>query len=402
MCTAEYALSKLRPGQRAALERMHDGCVLLARPGAGKTITALAYWRQAHPKQRLVVITTPVKRDSLEWEGDAAKLGIVLSEEGEVESWNNIAKYRKYEGCFFVFDEQKASGNGKWARAFVTIAKKNDWIMLSATPGDAWVDWAPLFIANGFYKNRTHFNDSHIVWDAHATYPRIKRYFNTSRLDACRARVCVYMEVERVGTRRTEDVVVGYDKELYDETTKRKWHPYKQEPLANAGALCSVQRQIVNRSSARVETAKELMGRHPRMIVFYTFNSELELLREAAESIGRTVYERNGEVHDPVPDTEGSWVYLVQYLSADAWNCISTNVCLFYSLPYSWRQLEQAYGRIDRMNQVTSDLLYYRLLSTASIDTAIDKVLARKGTFNVNTYASSQGFKDEQKGPMTK
>lgn len=393
----EYALNKLRPSQREALDRMHDGCVLLARPGAGKTITALSYWLRAHGSQRLVIVTTPAKRDALEWQEDAAKLAIVFPEDAIVTSWNKIKDLENLEGCFIIFDEQKASGRGKWAGSFVKLAVRNDWIMLSATPGDVWMDWMSLFIANGFYRNKTDFYDQHVIWDTWARYPRVKGYRNVRKLRKNASCITVYMDVKRAAERLTRTISVGFDRDLYSFVTQKRWDPFKEQPMRDAGALVSVQRKIVCTSEDRAEKAKEVIRAHHRIIIFYSYNAELEILKGVCSEIGRTVYERNGQKHDPVPG-DGHWAYLVQYLAADAWNCTTTNASLFYSLPYSWRQLEQAYGRIDRMNTPYETLQYYKLVSDSGIDGAIVKALDRKGRFNEKTYADSLGFSGDDPG----
>lgn len=390
----EYARKKLRPSQREALDRMHDGCVLLARPGAGKTITALSYWLRAHGSQQLVIVTTPAKRDAFEWQEDAAKLAVIFPDDAIVTSWNKIKDLEKLDGCFVIFDEQKASGRGKWANAFVKIARNNDWIMLSATPGDVWMDWSALFIANGFYRNKTDFYDQHVLWDTWARYPRVKGYRNVRKLRRNASCITVFMSVKRAAERLTEDVTVDFDRELYTTVTKKRWDPFKERPMRDAGALCSVQRKIVCISEDRAAKAKEVISKHERIIVFYSYNAELEQLKRVCSELGRPVYERNGQKHDPVPG-DGSWVYLVQYLAADAWNCTSTDASLFYSLPYSWRQMEQAYGRIDRMNTPYEKLHYYRLVSDSGIDKAVARALLRKGKFNEKTYADSLGFSAE-------
>jgi hypothetical protein len=384
----KYAMSKLRPAQRDAVDRMHDGCVLLGRTGAGKTMTALAYWLKVHPSQYLYVVTTPAKRDAMEWGADMAKMGQYLPPE-RVISWNKIKDFERLEGCFVIFDEQRVSGSGKWVKSFLKIAKRNDWVLLSATPGDVWIDWLPLFIANGFYRTRTQFTDRHVIWDPHTRYPRIKRYIEEDRLERCQKAICVHLASPLDTTRIIHDELVSYDSQRYAEVTRARWNPFESRPMTDAGDLCRVQRRLVLENPAREEAVERILRGHPRALVFYSYNYELEALRRVCERLGRAHGERNGHRHDPVPVEEEPWVYLVQYQAADAWNCISTNIAVLYSLPYSWRQQEQAMGRIDRMNTPFDELHYYRLLTASSIDNAVLAVLDRKGTFNEKVYERS-------------
>ena len=385
----EYALKKLRPAQRDAVDRMHDGCVLLGRTGSGKTMTALGYWLKAHPKQYLYVVTTPAKRDAMEWEADMVKMGLYLPPE-RVISWNKIKDFEYLESAFVVFDEQRVSGSGKWVKSFLKIAKKNDWILLSATPGDVWIDWLPLFIANGFYRSRTQFTDRHVIWDPHTRYPRIKRYIEEDRLERCQEAICVYLASPNPISRMVHDELVSYDSRKYAEVTRKRWNPFEVRPMMDAGELCRVQRRIVLENVCREEALERLLKGHPRALVFYSYNYELEAIKAVCERLGRSYGQRNGRRHDPVPVSKEPWVYIVQYQSADAWNCISTNIAILYSLPYSWRQQEQAMGRIDRMNTPFDELHYYRLMTDSTIDNAVLACLDRKETFNERVYENAQ------------
>lgn len=385
----EYALKKLRPAQRDAVDRMHDGCVLLGRTGSGKTMTALGYWLKVHAQQDLYVVTTPAKRDAMEWEGDSAKLGQYLPPE-RVVSWNKIKDFEYLESAFVVFDEQRVSGSGKWVKSFLKIAKRNDWILLSATPGDVWIDWLPLFIANGFYRTRTQFTDRHVIWDPHTRYPRIKRYIEEDRLERCQEAICVYLASPNPISRMVHDELVSYDSRKYAEVTRKRWNPFEVRPMMDAGELCRVQRRIVLENVCREEALERLLKGHPRALVFYSYNYELEAIKAVCERLGRSYGQRNGHRHDPVPVSKEPWVYIVQYQSADAWNCISTNIAILYSLPYSWRQQEQAMGRIDRMNTPFDELHYYRLMTDSTIDNAILACLDRKETFNERVYENAQ------------
>lgn len=385
----EYALKKLRPAQRDAVDRMHDGCVLLGRTGSGKTMTALGYWLKTHGQQDLYVVTTPAKRDAMEWEGDSAKLGQYLPPE-RVVSWNKIKTLEHLEGCFVIFDEQRVSGSGKWVKSFLKIARRNDWVLLSATPGDVWIDWLPLFIANGFYRTRTQFTDRHVVWDPHTRYPRIKRYIEKDRLERCQEAICVYLASPNPVSRMVHDELVSYDSRKYAEVTRKRWNPFEVRPMMDAGELCRVQRRIVLENVCREEALERLLKGHPRALVFYSYNYELEAIKAVCERLGRSYGQRNGHRHDPVPVSKEPWVYIVQYQSADAWNCISTNIAILYSLPYSWRQQEQAMGRIDRMNTPFDELHYYRLMTDSTIDNAVLACLDRKETFNERVYENAQ------------
>lgn len=334
----------------------------------------------------LYVITTAKKRDSLDWNKEAAAFGIGTRRDATVagvltvESWNNIDKLAEVSGAFFVFDEQRLVGSGAWTKSFLKIAKKNSWLLLSATPGDTWLDYIPVFIANGFYKNRTEFKREHVIYNTYSKFPKVDRYVNVGRLVRLRNSILVDMPYERHTTRHLEIVPVEYDVEIYDKVRKDRWHVYEGRPLRDVAELFLVMRKVVNSSSSRLAALTSLMSRHPKLVVFYNFDFELESLRSLASL--RTLAEWNGHKHEKIPETD-EWVYLVQYTAgSEGWNCIETNAIVFYSLTYSYKMFEQAHGRIDRFDTPFVDLYYYVLRSQSPLDLSIWRALRAKKNFN--------------------
>lgn len=377
-------VAKLYSHQEEALGLLQSGKVLVGGVGSGKSRVG-ASWAlsQADPK-KIVVITTARKRDSLEWEGEFAVFG-VSGDDVTIESWNNVSRFADYTDHVFIFDEQRVVGSGAWVKSFLKISKHNLWILLSATPGDVWLDYVPLFIANGFYRNRTDFSEQHIVWDRFAKYPKVKRYVNTGLLEARRRKILVPMPAERHTRRNRAYISMKYDKETYESIVKKRVDPWTGEPYKNAGGVCYGLRKCVNSDRSRVDHIRLLAKKRKKLIVFYNFDYERELLLTLQDEF--TVAEWNGHNHEPIPAT-GSWVYLVQYTAgAEGWNCVETDTIVFYSLNYSWKVLEQAEGRIDRINTPFTDLRYFYLFSESGIDSAIREAVRKKGVFNERIFA---------------
>lgn len=305
-----------------------------------------------------------------------------------VDSWNNIAKYREVKNAFFIFDEQRVVGSGAWVKAFLKIAKSNNWILLSATPGDTWMDYVPVFIANGFFKNKTDFTSNHVIYSRVVTnFPKIDGYYNTGRLIRLRNKILVDMDFKRKTVAKHEDVFVNYDILAYKAAGRDRWDPYKNEPILNAGGLCYVWRKIVNSDISRQIALMELFEKHPKMIIFYNFDYELDILKNLFEETPVNVAEWNGHKHQEIPDSD-SWVYLVQYnAGAEGWNCIKTDTIVFFSENYSYKVMQQAAGRIDRLNTPFTDLYYYHLKSKSGIDLAIARALREKKKFNETKFA---------------
>lgn len=393
--------------QKDAVKRMKNGCILCGGVGSGKSLTSLAYYfkqqggyfepyqKMKNPKD-LYIITTARKRDTLEWEGELANFGLStdINSNGYanrvvVDSWNNIKKYKEVQDAFFIFDEQRVVGSGAWVKTFLHIARRNEWILLSATPGDTWSDYIPVFIANGFYKNKTEFTREHVVYSRFTKFPKIDRYLNTGRLIRLRNSILVDMDFKRQTVSHHEDIYVKYDVSKYKDASKLRWDPFKNEPIRDASGLCYVWRRIVNEDESRQVALLEIFEKHPKMIIFYNFNYELDLLKEVFGGIrGVEVAEWNGHKHQPIP-TGKTWVFLVQYTAgAEGWNCITTDTIVFFSQNYSYKIMSQAAGRIDRLNTPFTDLFYYHLKSRSGIDLAISRALREKRNFNEGRFVN--------------
>lgn len=384
----------LLPHQEDAIEDMHNGCVLYGDTGVGKTFTALGYALEKEKGRKIYVITTARKRDSGDWIKEAALMGIPF-DDIVVDSWNNIAKYTDVWGGLFLFDEQRLVGTGAWVDSFYKIARMNRWILLTATPGDSWVDFAPVFIANGFYKNITEFRREHVIYSRFSKYPQIERFIGERRLILNRHKVLVKMPLMRDTVRHLEVIEVEHDKDLFDDAMKRRWNVFEDAPMMNVAEMFRVGRQIVGQDERKLDAIRELMKKHPRLIIFYNYNYELEMIRKLAWE--RNYAEWNGKKHEPVPITD-EWIYAVQYVAgAEAWNCITTDAMVFYSLTYSYKNFHQAQGRIDRMNTPFKDLYYYVLMSKAMTCRAVWKALRSKKDFQ----PPREKFRDDTKQTQT-
>lgn len=396
---------KLYDYQLDAVDKLKNGSILCGGVGSGKSLTSLAYYhktcggrlepfsRMTRPKD-LYIITTAHKRDTAEWELDAAKLLIskdepvkIYNHEFVVDSWNNIKKYVDVRGAFFIFDEQRVIGSGAWVRAFLRITKNNDWILLSATPGDTWSDYIPVFIANGFYKNKTEFARRHCVYSRFSKYPKIEQYLEEGRLLKFKRDILVDMEFIRPTKSYKERILCQYNHEDYKRIMRDRWNIFKDEPIVNAAELCFCLRKVVNSDESRRHALIDIWKKKQKVIVFYNFIYELDILRDICKSQGIRFAEWNGEKHEPVPNSK-LWMYLVQYTAgAEGWNCITTDTVVFYSLNYSFKVMKQAAGRIDRLNTPFKELYYYEFKSSSGIDSAISRALNQKKKFNESSFA---------------
>lgn len=410
----------LRQFQHECVQALRSGKVLAAGVGAGKSIMAL-YWyvtkcctvRTSHNANGelfqimpgspdLVIITTAKKRDNHEWDDELYRYALHQGENSKkmgrvhvtIDSWNNITKYVD-TSAVFIFDEQRAIGSGAWSKAFVRIARRNPWVMLSATPADTWSDWCPIFVADGFYRNRTEFFRRHAVYSRYTKYPRIDRWIDEDYLNRCRDRVLVTCEVPRETERVVHQLTCAYDKETVRKAMKTRWNPETEEPFLNATELCFYLRRVIDTDPTRLSYAAHVVRDHRKVIIFYTLRAELEQILKLEEVTGVPVYQYNGGRHDDLPQGN-SWVYAVQFQAgSEGWNCTSCNTVLYWSLPYSYKQAEQAAGRIDRLDTSYKTLNYYIMRSFAPLDLGIIRALRNKENFNASGFLRSSARQKE-------
>ena len=400
----------LDEGQIRAVRELSDGSILCGEVGSGKSRTALAFYilkacqgglcingkgsvREMRKPKDLYIITTARKRDTFEWENECAPFSLYSDREKSiskvkltVDSWNNIAKYKVVKHAFFIFDEQRAIGSGPWSKSFIEIAKNNQWILLSATPGDTWLDYIPVFIANGFYRNRSHFCREHVIFNRFCKYPKVDRYINEDILEQYRDQLLVNIDYEKSTIKHEKTLVADYDIFNYRRVLKDRWNVFDDIPIQQIAQVCYLLRRVVGTDQSRIDICKKLIESNNTCIVFYNFNYELEILKDICEQLKRPYAQWNGQVHEQIPDTD-KWVYLVQYTAgSEGWNCTKTNVIIFYSQNYSFKVMKQAKGRIDRRNTKFKDLYYYHLVSDSSIDIAIAKAIQNKRLFNERAF----------------
>lgn len=399
---------KLYDYQCEAIEKLHNGCILCGDVGSGKSKTALAYFfmkecggkigvdgdyiPMTDPKD-LYIITTARKRDTFEWEEECSSFLLSSNPDNNpydtkvvIDSWNNIKKYKDVKDGFFIFDEQRVVGSGAWVKSFLKIVKSNHWILLSATPGDTWSDYIPVFIANGFYKNRSEFLRLHAVYSYYSKYPKIERYVGEGKLLKLRKSILVNMRYKRSTVRHNEVILAEYDSILYKIVSTKRWNIYEDSPIENVSELGYTIRRLVNSDKSRIKAVEDLALEHKRLIIFYNFDYELALLKNASYPNGTEVKEWNGHKHEPIPASP-RWVYLVQYTAgAEGWNCTETDTIIFFSQNYSYKTMIQASGRIDRLNTPFTDLYYYHIRSQSPIDLAISRTLKRKKNFNEKQF----------------
>lgn len=382
--------------QQEAVNKMKNGCILCGDTGSGKSRTGLSYYflRQGGKLENarkcdisngksLYIITTAKKRDTFEWEEEMSPFGIKAK---VIDSWNNIGKYTNVKKAFFIFDEQRVCGYGKWSKSFIKIARNNEWILLTATPGDTWLDYIPVFIANGFYRSKTDFEEQHVVYNPYTKFKQVRLYLQKGKLLKHRNDILIEMNYHTPNELIHTNVLADYDAKLYKWVLEERKNPETGEPFRDAAGLCYYLRKIANLSIDRINKTIDIVKRHKRVIIFYSFDYELEIIKTAFKKLPFDIAEWNGHKHEEIPKSD-QWIYLVNYSAgAEGWNCTRTDTMIFFSQSYSYKMTIQAAGRINRRNTPFKKLYYYHMKSNSSIDLSIAKAIKSKRNFNENLF----------------
>lgn len=397
--------------QRKAVEQLKCGNILCGKVGSGKSRVSLVYYFEKEcggsidppysplkTHKDLYIITTARKRDYKEWEKEISEFDMFYNDIAKIkitiDSWNNIKKYADVKDSFFIFDEQRVVGSGAWVKSFYKITSSqiytnrnanNNWILLSATPGDKWEDYIPVFVANHFYKNATDLLSKHAVYNPFTPFKKVERFVYTDILSKYRDCILVDIKVEQK-PRTYRWITVGYDENIFKTIMSKDWNVWDNEPIDTSAMKFYLMRKAVNMNDERLQALKNIYDSHKKVIVFYNFDYELEMLRVMCHKLKIPKGEWNGHKHEPIPDTD-TWLYLVQYTAgAEGWNCTETNVIVFLSLNYSYRTTEQSSGRIDRRDSKFPILHYYFITTNSWIDRAIKHALKNKQDFNERKF----------------
>lgn len=368
--------------QLEAIDKLQSGMILWGNVGSGKSRTSLYFYCKNYSNKKLLIITTAQKRNNGEWLEECKVFGL----NPIIDSWNNIKKYEKYENYFIIFDEDHLTGYGAWSKTFIKMAKCNDWLVLTGTPGDNYAEFMTVFIAKGWYKNKRDFEENHVIYSRYSKYPKVDRYINQGLLEKHRRDILVKMFVEKRPMVHKEIVITQYDISKYKKAYKEK-RDENNKPFKNATAFCLYLRKICNEDESKIVKVRELLLKHNKVIIFYNYIYEKEMLLKLLKTMKTfNVGEYNGQHHDDIPIGE-RWAYLCQYTAAsEGWNCLLCDTMIFFSMSYSYKAMEQAAGRINRVNTPYKDLYYYYLRTTSSIDLSINRALSTKRNFNESTF----------------
>lgn len=149
-------------------------------------------------------------------------------------------------------------------------------------------------------------------------------------------------------------------------------------------------RQLCN-SREKIEALKTLIeSTEDRLIIFYNFNCELELLVQLVSKLKRPLSFINGsEKNLNCYNNNGNSITLVQFQSGSSGvNLQKANKVIYYSPPVKSDFYEQSKKRIHRIGQ-SSTCCYWKLITSNSIEQRIYNTLDLKRDYTLKLFEKS-------------
>lgn len=146
-------------------------------------------------------------------------------------------------------------------------------------------------------------------------------------------------------------------------------------------------RQLCN-SKEKLEMVRTLIeGTEDRVIIFYNFNCELELLQQLVQKLKRPISYVNGSVKNlNCYNNNSDSVTLVQYQSGSSGvNLQKASKMIYYSPPIKSDFFEQSKKRIHRIGQ-DNKCTYWKLITNNSIELNIYNTLAKKQDYTEELF----------------
>lgn len=318
----------------------------------------------------------------------------------------------KLENFTLMLDESSLIQNRKAKQTkFIMKLRPTNVILLSGTP------------CSGKYENL--WTQAHLLgWDIHedlymkhyvnrklVDFGGIKHwqvdkknpYKNVERLkDKFRSYGSLFMKTEDVFDLPEQnfiDIKVGksksYSKFLKDEIITIK-HPVTEEHIELVGdtiltkMLCA--RQLCGQySKSKSEAFRDIMNStQDRLIVFYNFTEELNLLKTEAMMQCRPTSIVNGSVKDMTSyEQEDNSVTFIQYQAGSmGLNLQKANKIVYFTLPLRSDLFEQSKKRIHRIGQ-NKPCFYYSMICKGTIEEQIQKTLDERKDFTNELFINS-------------
>lgn len=398
---------ELLPTQIEGIKQWKEKPYDLSDAGTGKTFTALGAYLQSGCKKLLVICLAPKVADFAE---DGALMDIditplnkgtkknkeLLADSTRVaisfeSSWR-VTELLKWvdKDTFIILDEAHKVGvsSSKVTKFAMQLTKKTKYVrLLTATPvsnGKLENYYPQLFMLNVFRKPKKEFEQLFIIKQMR-------------QMGSLRFMDIVGYQNEHLLEQMINDKAVRFtrDKDYYPEDfiykTKKpamyaklkKHRMYKADngevieldnssKLFNAmrcvshGFLLGINKQVSKEPFERLQAILETHN-NERVVIFYNYNAELEMLKQVLDKLKRPYSQYNGASKDlKAFKGKENGVVLAHPKSASTGinDFVISNIMVFNSLPLSSVDLIQSKARIDRHKQTKKPMYYFIIPET--------------------------------------
>lgn len=393
--------------QKEAIENYKEKSFNLSDTGVGKTVMALGSFIESKCKKLLVICLAPKVVDFAE-DGVLMNVDItplnrgskknkeLLAESDKVaisfESVWRIPEFLKWvdEDTFIIIDESHkvANTSSKVTKYVMKLSKKAKYTYLcTATPisNGKYEQYYPQLKMLGVYNGtkKEYYNmfvDERMTRMGGSQFMQITGYRNIDLLENMVNQCSV--NYKRDKPYLPEDYVYKTKKPaMFNKLKKNRMYKTdngevieldNSSKLFNAlrcvshGFLLGINKQVSKEPFERLQAILETHN-NERVVIFYNYNIELEMLKQLLSKLKRPTSEYNGARKD-LKEFKGKYngVVLAHYKSASTGinDFVISNVMVFNSLPLSSIELTQSKGRIDRQGQGKKPMYYFIIPDT--------------------------------------
>jgi hypothetical protein len=145
--------------------------------------------------------------------------------------------------------------------------------------------------------------------------------------------------------------------------------------------------------NGKIDILEDLAIEFPKMVVFAKYKAQIAQIATKLKANGHKVITLTGETKDrgnAILEANNSkeCVFIAQAQISAGWELPDFPVMVFASRTYSFVDLDQSLGRIQRANNIKKNLYIY-LVVKGGIDEQVHKCLEMKKDFNEKLYATS-------------
>lgn len=285
---------------------------------------------------------------------------------------------------------------------FIMKMKPENVILLSGTPvGGKYENLLTQIHLLGWKISKEVFWNQYVEWEWQELdgfwQKKILGYKNVDRLkNKLRIHGCDFLKTEEVlDLPKQNDIQIKINSTAeYKKFHKNSYACIEGEELIGDTTLTKMlrERQLCSwYNKEKLQAFQDLLeSTEDRVIIFYNFEHENEVLKEIAENLQRSVSVVNGQIKDlEAYEEKSDSVTLIQYQAgAMGLNLQKANKIIYFTPPLGSELFEQSKKRIHRIGQ-DRPCFYYYLICKNSIEEKIYQVLEMRKDYTEELFNGS-------------